>query len=329
MLGSALRSSRILRAASLTAMASLGVGVVLLALASPLGASPSQTTNPSVAQGGTATVSGTLPINKACPASATVTLTSGPGPGGANLFPNGVGPQVTRNSSGGFSIMIRVPLSTPVGSYPISVTCAGKAGSVETLDVTAAVSTKPSLSVSPAAAAPGSTVTFSGQVPTANGVVTCAAGEATQLSGPAALFPPAGAGPPLSRGTNGTFSQPYRIPSNTPASTYSVGVRCGGGSLVASVNVQVTGTATTTTSSSTTTTTVAKSTTTTSLVPATLVPPGGQATTTLEFPTVPSISATDASTNKGGLSISALGLIGLILVVVAFVIAIVVYSVRP
>ncbi|MGH9126596.1 MAG: hypothetical protein ACRDZ8_17990 [Acidimicrobiales bacterium] len=327
MFGAALRSSRILRAAALATSMGVSLGIAALAVANPVGTASAQA-NPSVPQGGTATFSATLPINKDCPANATVMLTSSPGPGGANLFPNGTGPTVTRDTTGMFSVTYAVPLSTPVGAYPINVTCAGKSGAVETLNVTAAVTAKPSLSVTPATAAAGATVTFSGQVPTSGGVVSCPAGDATQLTGSAALFPPAGAGPVVNRGGNGSFTQPYQIPANTPAATFTIELRCGASGLVVSTSLQVTRTAATTTSSSTSTTstTIAKNTT-TSLVPSTLLPPGGQTTTTLVFPTVPPVSSTPAS-KKSGLSVGALGLIGLACVVVALLIAVVVYS-RP
>lgn len=325
MFGAALRSSRILRAAALATSMGVSLGIAALTVANPVGTASAQA-NPSVPQGGTATFSATLAINKDCPANATVMLTSSPGSGGANLFPNGTGPTVTRDATGMFSVTYAVPLSTPVGAYPINVTCAGKTGALETLNVTAAVTAKPSLSVTPATAAAGAMVTFSGQVPTSGGVVSCPAGDATQLTGSAALFPPAGAGPVLNRGGNGTFSQPYQIPANTPAGTFTIELRCGAAGLVVSTSLQVTRTAATTTSTSTTSTTIAKNTT-TSLAPTTLLPPGGQTTTTLVFPTVPPISSTPA-TKKSGLSIGALGLIGLACVVVALLIAVVVYS-RP
>jgi LPXTG-motif cell wall-anchored protein len=93
--------------------------------------------------------------------------------------------------------------------------------------------------VSPSSAAPGTAVTVSGNVPV-SGTASCAAGDAAQLTSTAALFPPDGFGPQAPRDANGDFSVQYTIPTSTPAGTYSIGLRCGGGNVGITASLTVT-----------------------------------------------------------------------------------------
>jgi hypothetical protein len=141
--------------------------------------------------------------------------------------------------------------------------------------LTSAASAASSITVSPSSAPPGSTVTISGSVPV-SGTPSCVSGDPAQLTSTAELFPPDGLGPQAARGASGNFDATYTIRSATRPATYSIGVRCGGGTVGISATLQVTQPVTTTTTvasttTSSTTTTVAQ----TPAVPgATTTPPG-------------------------------------------------------
>jgi hypothetical protein len=94
---------------------------------------------------------------------------------------------------------------------------------------------QPSITVSPSTAAPGATVTFSGNIPAAG---DCPPGSAG-LTSTAALFPPDGFGPPAPSDADGNFQVTYTIPAATAPGTYTIGMRCGGGNVGVSTSLQV------------------------------------------------------------------------------------------
>jgi hypothetical protein len=121
-----------------------------------------------------------------------------------------------------------------------------------------------SITVSPSTAAPGDTVTISGNHPIA---ADCAPGAA-RLTSIDDLFPPDGFGPGVPSDTSGTFSMTYTIPTSTPPGAHQIGMRCGGGNLGGGGNLQVVQAATPTepvgtTSTAPTTSTQSRATTTT------------------------------------------------------------------
>jgi hypothetical protein len=92
----------------------------------------------------------------------------------------------------------------------------------------------------PAAAGPGSSISVRPKVVDAGGQVRisgstpvsdCPADDAAILTSNADLFPPDGFGPVVPRDANGAFSVVYRVPATTPAATYQIGFRCGGGNV--------------------------------------------------------------------------------------------------
>lgn len=99
-----------------------------------------------------------------------------------------------------------------------------------------AYAAKPSISVSPSTVSAGSTVHISGSIP----VKKCAASDGATVTGEAALFPPDGFGPTATRDASGDFALDYLVPTSTPAGTYSVGLRCGGGNVGVSASLTVT-----------------------------------------------------------------------------------------
>jgi hypothetical protein len=98
-----------------------------------------------------------------------------------------------------------------------------------------AYAAKPSISVSPSAVSAGSTVHISGSIP----VKKCPASDGATVTGEAALFPPDGFGPTATRDASGNFALDYVVPTSTPAGTYSVGLRCGGGNVGVSASLTV------------------------------------------------------------------------------------------
>jgi hypothetical protein len=75
-------------------------------------------------------------------------------------------------------------------------------------------------------------------VPT-SGTPSCAPGPATLVDDPA-LFPQGGFGPQAPRNGSGAFQVNYQVPTSTPAGTYSVGLRCGGGNVGVFTSLKVT-----------------------------------------------------------------------------------------
>jgi hypothetical protein len=264
------RSALMRRTARLTEVAACTVAALAVTI-STAWAGSLQTAAPLTAhQGDTIIITGLVSPSNRCPTGTAVQLTSIPATGTTNLFPNGLGPIVPRSASGAFQASVTIGVATPVGSYAIGFVCNGESVMItQTLIVTAAPQPKPSITVSPASAAPGASITVSGVLPT-SGAVFCPPGDATELTSTAALFPPNGLGPQVPRDTSGNFRANYTIPATTTAGTYSIGLRCGGGNAGVAGSLQVTAPAPTTTSAPSTTTTSSTSTT---LAPVTTTAP--------------------------------------------------------
>jgi hypothetical protein len=96
--------------------------------------------------------------------------------------------------------------------------------------IVAPAAAEASLLVSPSTSAPGKSVQFTGSVPT-SGAASCPAGDSVTLVATAALFPGDGFGPQAQRDASGDFIVVYTIPQSTPAGSYSIGMRCGGGNV--------------------------------------------------------------------------------------------------
>ena len=263
--------------------------------------------------GGSIAIAGTVSPSPSCPAGDPVQLTSTPATaGGTNLFPNGVGPQVPRAANGNFQATITIPAATPVGSYTIGVRCNGaNAGAVQVLNVTAAPA-KPSVAVTPATAHPGDSITISGTAPT-TGASACPATDTVQATSTAALFPPDGFGPRLTRDAAGNLHGAYTIPKTTAVGSYTIGLRCGGGNLGVSATLQVT-------AASATTTTAATTTTTTTVVPTTAFTPNTLPTLSTTLPTVATTAApTKAKSSSNRNTVRWVGLAALVALVIAAV----------
>jgi len=95
------------------------------------------------------------------------------------------------------------------------------------------------ISVSPSTVAAGGTVTISGSIPT-TGTGSCPAGDGATLTSTEALFPQGGFGPTAPRSSTGTFSVTYTVPTSSPAGSYSIGMRCGGGNVGVTATLTVT-----------------------------------------------------------------------------------------
>jgi hypothetical protein len=92
-----------------------------------------------------------------------------------------------------------------------------------------------SISVSPSVVPAGGTARITGSVepqgcPTSDSAIP----ESTD-----ALFPPDGFGPATARNSQGAFALDYTVPTSTPAGTYQIGLRCGGGSVGVTASLQV------------------------------------------------------------------------------------------
>jgi hypothetical protein len=94
------------------------------------------------------------------------------------------------------------------------------------------------ITVSPSSASTGSTVTISGNVPV-SGTASCDPADQVQLTSSGDLFPPDGFGPQATRDASGNFQTHYVIPATTPAGTYSIGMRCGGGNVGITATLRV------------------------------------------------------------------------------------------
>ena len=92
-----------------------------------------------------------------------------------------------------------------------------------------------SISVSPSVVAAGGTVRITGSVnpqgcPTSDSAIPVATDS---------LFPPDGFGPATARDSQGAFALNYTVPTSTPAGTYQVGLRCGGGNVGVTASLRV------------------------------------------------------------------------------------------
>jgi hypothetical protein len=92
-----------------------------------------------------------------------------------------------------------------------------------------------SITVTPSVVAAGGTVHISGSV----SIEGCPQSDAAIVTGLDALFPPDGFGPQAARDATGAFALDYTVPSSTPAGTYQVGLRCGGGNVGVSAALTV------------------------------------------------------------------------------------------
>ena len=152
------------------------------------------------------------------------------------------------------------------------------------------------LTVTPAVAANGDGVTISGSVPS-TGDRSCPGQDGVTVTSDAALFQPDGFGPQAARDTDGAFQIRFTVPASTPAGTYQLGLRCGGGNLGVSttlrVRAAVPGSSTTSTSSPARPTTASPSSTSSSLpetsTTATTTP------TTSTAPAVPAAGTADSN----------------------------------
>lgn len=145
-----------------------------------------------------------------------------------------------------------------------------------------------SIRLTPSSSPPGGNVAVAGTVPLDG--TGCPSGDPAQLTSTAALFPPDGFGPEAARSPNGAFQTTFAVPADTPAGTYKIVIRCGGGNTGIAADLRVvTATASTTSAPTTASPTTAKSpTTTTAKSPTSTVVPG---TTT----TVPATATTKKS----------------------------------
>ncbi len=96
-----------------------------------------------------------------------------------------------------------------------------------------------SITVSPTTAVAGATVTITGSIPT-TGTPSCDASEPVTLVSSTGLFPQGGFGPTAARDASGAFKIAYTVPTSTPAGSYDIGMRCGGGLVGVSAALQVT-----------------------------------------------------------------------------------------
>ena len=300
------------------------MAVIVLALGAPVGAAAAAAsagslvaaTSLSAPQGGTVTIAGNVSPSGTCTPGSTVQLTTTPTSGTANLFPDGLGPQLTTDASGNFHTSLVIPATAPVGSYTLGIRC-GTANVATNEILTVTAHTPPSITVSPGSIQAGNAITVTGVVPT-TGASSCPSGDAVVLTSTAALFPPSGSGPQAGRDGTGNFHTSYTVPAATAAGSYSIGVRCGGGNVGVTATLQVTASATTTT------TTVPATTTTVAPAPTTTVASG---TTTTVSP-VPTTTTVPSAHGKTTSKTHSLRWVALGVLVLVLLIALVVYFVQ-
>jgi hypothetical protein len=215
----------------------LGLAVIalLVGFATPAKAGPYVVISvgpTAVAAGDTVRISGSVP-EEACASGRGPVLTTS----SERLFPpDGLGPAF---ALGLFSVEYTVPAETPAGSYSIGLRCGGESlGMSAQLRVTGHVATRrdASISVNPTMVAAGDTVRIRGSVPYS----VCTDDAGPRLTSVDRLFPPDGLGPAAARDPSGAFSVSYTVPAQTPAGTYQIGLRCGGGNVGVSARLQVT-----------------------------------------------------------------------------------------
>jgi hypothetical protein len=93
-----------------------------------------------------------------------------------------------------------------------------------------------SISVSPSSVTAAGVVHISGSVSNQG----CPQSDPATVVGDAALFPPDGFGPNANRDSQGAFDLAYTVPASTPAATYEIGLRCGGGNVGVTATLRVT-----------------------------------------------------------------------------------------
>lgn len=93
-----------------------------------------------------------------------------------------------------------------------------------------------SISVSPSRVPSGGVVHISGSVSTQG----CPVSDSATIVGTDTLFPPDGFGPAVARDSQGAFATTYTVPASTPAGTYQIGLRCGGGNVGVTAALTVT-----------------------------------------------------------------------------------------
>jgi hypothetical protein len=120
----------------------------------------------------------------------------------------------------------------------LAPTLATPSGAVAAGPTAATVPAQARLSVRPHQVHPGGHVRITGLIPT-SGPQSCPAGDPAIPTSSAALFPPDGFGPAAPRSSSGRFRIRYAVPSSTPAGTYLIGVRCGGGNVGVSAILRV------------------------------------------------------------------------------------------
>jgi hypothetical protein len=93
-----------------------------------------------------------------------------------------------------------------------------------------------SITVSPSVVPAGGTVRITGSVDTGG----CPASDSAIPVATDALFPPDGFGPATDRDSQGAFALDYTVPTPTPAGSYQIGLRCGGGNVGVTASLVVT-----------------------------------------------------------------------------------------
>jgi hypothetical protein len=92
------------------------------------------------------------------------------------------------------------------------------------------------IAASPSTAAPGSTVTVSGNAAPAPGECS----DGVTITSTSALFPPDGFGPVAPMATDGDFETTVTVPADTPPGSYQIGARCGGANVGIGATLEVT-----------------------------------------------------------------------------------------
>ena len=92
-----------------------------------------------------------------------------------------------------------------------------------------------SINVTPPVVQAGGTVHITGSVSTD----ACPQPDAVTITGVDKLFPQDGFGPQASRDSSGAYATHYTVPSTTPAGSYQLGMRCGGGNVGVTASLQV------------------------------------------------------------------------------------------
>ena len=92
-----------------------------------------------------------------------------------------------------------------------------------------------SIFVSPSDVPAGGTVHITGSVDPQG----CPTSDSAIPTSDDSLFPGDGFGPATARNSQGAFALDYTVPTSTPAGTYQIGLRCGGGNVGVFASLQV------------------------------------------------------------------------------------------